>query len=243
MHIIKQHFKAIIFDMDGTIIQTDKAWQSITHETLERCNIIIETLPEEAHLFLKKLAGAGFIEAFSMMKEYFKLTIPLDHVIEHAKDIAHKKFETEIDFIHGFQDFHLILQKHNIPSGLATNAHRTHLDLLAKKLNFHQFFDKHLYASSDVENRAKPDPALFLHTAKQLGVLPHECIVFEDSKYGFQAAQAAGMKCIAIEHPNNFKDRHLVHGSIASYHDALEILHTLCKEDAPALIEKASVLV
>ena len=243
MHIIKQHFKAIIFDMDGTIIKTDNAWQSIAYETLQVCNITIEEIPEDAHMFLKTLSGAGFIEAFSMMKKYFKLSMPLNRFIEHAKVITYKKFETEIDFIHGFQDFHLVLQKHNIPSGLATNAHRTHLDLLAKKLNFHQFFDKHLYASSDVENRAKPDPALFLHTAKQLGVLPHECIVFEDSKYGFQAAQAAGMKCIAIEHPNNFNDRHLVHGSITSYNDALEALRALCKEDAPAFIEKNSVLI
>ncbi len=243
MHIIKQHFKAIIFDMDGTIIKTENAWQSIAHETLQVCNITIEELPEEDHFFLKKLAGAGFIEAFSMMKDYFKLTMPLDHFIEHAKIIAHKKFETEIDFIHGFQEFHSVLQEHQIPSGLATNAHRTHLDLLANKLNFHRFFDKHLYASSDVENRAKPDPALFLHTAQQLGVLPHECIVFEDSKYGFQAAQAAGMRCIAIEHPNNFNDRHLVHGSIASYHDALEALRRLCKNETLVQTEEASVLV
>lgn len=238
MQLIKKHIKAIIFDMDGTIIQTEPLWDAITFETLRLCNIDTEILSLKDKNFLKSLSGAGFIEALQMLKEYFFLPISLDLFVDQTREIASKTLDLPVPFVEGFERFHTLLQEYKIPSGIATNAHRENLDFLTKKLHLNKFFGSHLYASSDVENRAKPDPALFLHTAKQLGVQPHECIVFEDSYYGFKAAQDAGMACIAIAHNRNTDHRQMAHGIIHSYDEAINMLHNICENRTIALNKK-----
>ena len=91
-------------------------------------------------------------------------------------------------------------------------------------MNLTKFFGANIYHIGHVENKVKPDPAVFLHAAEKLNVNPSECVVFEDSIFGFEAAKQAGMKCVAIQHPHNENHRHEVHGSITSYDDALNIL-------------------
>ena len=90
-----------------------------------------------------------------------------------------------------------------------------------------QFFGANQYCIAAVGNKAKPNPAIFLHAAKQLNVEPHECVVFEDSIAGFKAAQAAGMKCIAIKNSLNKDSLELVDSAIESYHEAEEALKKL----------------
>ena len=71
---------------------------------------------------------------------------------------------------------------------------------------------------------------MFLHAAKQLGVKPEECIVFEDSHFGFKAAQSAGMRCIAIKSSTNQDSLHMAHEAVGNYYEALEALRKLTTE-------------
>ena len=75
---------------------------------------------------------------------------------------------------------------------------------------------------------AKPDPALFLHAAEKLNAAPENCVVFEDSIWGFKAANAAHMKCIAIKNNRN-QDHHSenTHGAIDSYDEAEAVILTI----------------
>ena len=68
------------------------------------------------------------------------------------------------------------------------------------------FFGDHIYSKADVNYQSKPDPAIFLHTAKNLNTDPKECIVIEDSACGVEAAKKAGMYCIGINTDNNRKN-------------------------------------
>ena len=83
------------------------------------------------------------------------------------------------------------------------------------------FFGEHLYCIEDVALKGKPNPDIFLFAAKKLGVPPQECLVFEDSQYGFLAAKAAGMRCIAIKNDINKPWRDIVHASVDSYDEAV----------------------
>lgn len=66
------------------------------------------------------------------------------------------------------------------------------------KLHIRELFENNIFSIDDVGRRSKPDPAIFVYSAQQLGVPPEECIVLEDSPYGIEAARRAGMKCIAL---------------------------------------------
>jgi HAD superfamily hydrolase (TIGR01509 family) len=222
MNEIKQKIKAIIFDMDGTIINTEPAWQNVTKHVLKMYRGI-EKFTEDQQRFLLTLSGVGLEKAALEVKRYFDLKQSIDEIIAHKTQAVDLYFK-EVNFVEGFEQFHKRLQEHSLPTSVATNADPVTLRKLSQQMNFEQFFGTNLYCSADVGNKAKPDPALFLHAAHQLGVAPHECVVFEDSIAGFKAAQAAGIKCIAIKNNANQDCIDLAQRSIANYHEAEEAL-------------------
>lgn len=222
MEQIKNKIKAIIFDMDGTIIKTEAAWQKITIDLLAHYGIT--TLTEEHKVLLKSFSGMAMATVATQIKSHFNLADDIETIIMRKTIIASKVFADHVEFIEGFELFHARLREFNIPTSIATNAMPDNLKQLTAKLGFERFFGINLYSQADVNYRPKPDPALFLHAAERLGVKPEECLVFEDSMPGFLAARAAGMKCIAIKNElnNNFLEH--VHDAIESYHEAEEIL-------------------
>ncbi len=226
MNDIKNKVKAIIFDMDGTIIKTEHIWRKVSVQVLmEQCNVT--ELQEHHEAFLRSLSGMGLENAAISMKQTFNLAIGHDDLIKRKIELADQLFDQEIEFINGFEVFHTQLQSHIIPTSIATNADQANLNQIAKSLNFQRFFGNNMYCIADVNFKAKPDPALFLHAAEKLGVKPEDCVVFEDSVYGFQAAKAAGMKCIAIK--NHFNEKHfdLVDHAIDDYSQAEDALKKL----------------
>ncbi len=82
------------------------------------------------------------------------------------------------------------------PMALASGSSPEILKALCDKLGLNKYFTK-IISAEDV-GRSKPEPDIFLHTAKLLGTPPENCVVLEDSKYGVEAAKRAFMKCIAI---------------------------------------------
>jgi len=228
MENIKKSFKAIIFDMDGTIIKTGHIWDNLIPMLLAQHNIMQFTNAQQE--YLSSMSGMGLINALQFIKDEFKLPESLAELGDQAQQHVATLFEKEVEFVEGFKEFHQRITQHNIPSGIATNADRASLTHLADKMQLHQFFGNNLYCVDDVQYRAKPDPALFLHTASQLGVKPEECIVFEDSIFGFNAARAAGMPCIAIRHSRNTEHLHHAHHAIDTYHEAEEALRKLIKK-------------
>lgn len=223
---IKNKFKAIIFDMDGTIIKTEHIWQQVTKGTLQKYGI--NQVPAEKANFVNNLAGMGLKEASHAIKEEFSLPDSVEDIINLKLALANMHFESRLEYIDGFEDFHKKLVEHNIPSGIATNSHPVNLNEIIKTMNFKDMFGDNIYCIAHVGFKAKPDPALFLHTAKQLGADPKDCVVFEDSIYGFRAAKAAGMKCIAVKNERNENLlAELTDNAIETYHEAEEALRKI----------------
>jgi len=223
MNNIKDKVKAIIFDMDGTIIKTEHIWDVVSTKVLmDLCNIT--TLSAKHTKFLKNVGSVGVENTAIAMKREFGIPHSVEEIIQRKLQLAASYFDEAIEFIEGFEDFHKKLQELNIPTSIATNASEVSLKQISENLKFERFFGKNIYSIADVNNKAKPDPAVFLHAAKQLLVNPDDCIVFEDSLVGFQAAKAAGMKCIAIKNKNN--KNHLIHvqDAIDNYSQAEEAL-------------------
>lgn len=227
MDEVLKKFKAIIFDMDGTILDTERVWHMVTCKVLEEYGIDVTNPAHQP--FLHSLSGIGLPEAVTAIKDYFKIDRPTDQLISYKQQLANDHFAEHISFIGGFEKFHNILKENNIPSGIATNATLSNLEELTRKFSLNKFFGNNLYCVAHVNNKSKPDPSLFLHTAAMLGAKPEECVVFEDSIYGFQAAQAAGMKCIAIKNNINVNHRHYAQEEIDNYDQALEALRKLSK--------------
>lgn len=225
MKTIKNKVKAIIFDLDGTITNTEHLWDEATRVVLYNRGFSYFT--KDQNDFLKSLSGIGLYKSAEVIKKEFDLDDTIETIAKETEQTALGLFKNGLQFVDGFESFHKKLQKYNIPTGIATNAAKDSLVKISKQMNLAKFFGENQYCIEMVGNKPKPDPAVFLHTAQKLNVLPEECIVFEDSLFGFQAAKAAGMKCIAIKNSVNKENLHLAHGAISSYDEAERVLKTL----------------
>lgn len=225
MNDLNQKIKAVIFDMDGTILKTEHLWRQATYDILQQYNVL--NLTPEQQKVLAAVDGMELVVQARVLKENFNLPGTPEELAHLKVANAMRNFENKVNFIDGFESFQKKLVQHNIPHGIATNAHKGPFRVIAQTMNLDKFFGQHLYCTDDVQNRSKPDPALFLFVAQKLGVKPEECLVFEDTVQGFQAAQAAGMKCIAIENDNNKDFLQYTNGSVKSYDQAEELIKNL----------------
>ncbi len=188
-------YKAIIFDMDGTIILTEHIWRQATHDVLTKRNITLtqELLEKLNHM----MAGVGLLKGCAVLKELTALEDPIEILAHEKNSIVMSRMKSELKLIEGFIAFHQKMQLFNLKSGLATNADDEAFFLVQETLQLHSYFGEHMYNVTHV-GKYKPDPALYLHASEKLGIPPNLCIAIEDSAHGVNAAKAAGMFCIGI---------------------------------------------
>ena len=200
------NFKAVIFDLDGTVVDTDRIWEEALKQLL--VNKGVRVVPEQLQEIERTVMGLALPYSSQFVKDYFKLPEPVDVLVQDYVNIVRARYQMGINFVQGFTDFHrVVTAEHKLKSGIATNANDETIAWTKNFVPLEQFFGEHIYNISHVDNKVKPDPAIYLHTAKQLVVEPEFCLVIEDSANGIAASKSAGMLCIGI---NTSGRRHLL---------------------------------
>lgn len=184
--------RAVIFDLDGTIADTEplhfRAWKYV----LSRYGI------DFTEADVQEMVGRGAEKTAAYIKERYGLSVPDGELIA-AKRARYAKLMPLVKERPGAKRLLAAVWK-KAKVGLATNSVRSYADGVLAAIHCTRAFDA--VATGDEVANIKPAPDLYLLAAQKLGIPPEKCIAVEDSPAGVDAAQAAGMRCIAV--PNKY---------------------------------------
>ncbi len=184
-------YKAVIFDMDGVLIDSEPLWQEAGKETLEHFGVSLSS--DQYH------SSTG-LRTEEWVDHWFRhFGIPHSQAPEAVELIIRKAIEKTglygkpFPGVAGIIDF---FRQHNYRIGLATSSPLSLVEVVIKKLNLENTFQA--VASAEFLPYGKPHPQVYLDCAEALNCRPTECIAFEDSFNGLIAAKAARMKCVVV---------------------------------------------
>ena len=184
-------FKGILFDLDGTLVDSMWMWRQIDIEYLARFGIPLPDKLQEA------IEGMSFSETAIYFKERFSLPDSLETIMADWNAMTAYKYRHEVFFKEGAEDFLKACKNRNIKMGVATSNSRELVEIAAQALSLHDYMDC-IMTACEVE-RGKPSPDIYLAVAGKLQIPTSECLVFEDILPGIEAGRAAGMKVCAVE--------------------------------------------
>lgn len=182
--------KAVIFDLDGTLVDSMWVWHDIDVEYLGRFGL---SLPED---YQSCIEGMSFTETAVYTKERFAIPDSLEQMMKDWNDMAWEFYLHKVPLKTGVMEFLQNLKSRGIKMGIATSNSRELVDAITKALHIEEYMSC-IITGCEVK-QGKPAPDVYLEAAKVLGVSPKECLVFEDVLAGIMAGKNAGMRVCAI---------------------------------------------
>jgi beta-phosphoglucomutase family hydrolase len=185
--------KAVIFDMDGVIVDSEPLHKEVEREMFTEFGMTIS--PEQQHRF----TGTSNAGMWAQLKAEFKLPKELGYYVAIKEERYLKALAANgsVSLIPGAEELLKSLFNHGVPIALASSSSLTNIHLVLRKFSIGKYFKA--LASGEEVALAKPNPAVFLLAAQRLGVNPSNCVVIEDSTNGVLAAKAAGMACVGLQ--------------------------------------------
>lgn len=198
--------EAVIFDMDGVIIDSEEIWKRAENEIFSSVGV---KLSDELCKITEAMTTS---EVTSFWFEKYPWENKSLEEIEHGviNRVAHLIAE-EGKAIDGIEKLIKNLKAKGYKIGLATNSPSCLIPVVLEKLALDKYFDA--TSSAEHETEGKPSPFVYLSTAKKLNVKPENCIAIEDSDSGLLAAKKAGMRAVVIN-ANNLDNKKI---EIADY--------------------------
>lgn len=190
--------KAIIFDMDGVIIDSEPLHFMSDKMTMKDFGFKITD--EE----LNKYVGVANPVMWSELREKYNIPASVEELM--FKQMYYKKAlfgDSGLRCIEGIESLLESLKDSNIKIGLASSSPREFIELILNNLGIIEYFE--ITVSGEEVEKSKPAPDIFLKAAELLKVHPSACVVIEDSGNGVRAAKEAGMKCIGYLNPHSGK--------------------------------------
>ena len=214
--------KALIFDMDGVLIDSEHLWRKAMIKGFR--TIGIDFTEDDC----RKTTGMRFKEVVHIWLNHFKLEhVKVSEVEELVLHELLHMINEEGKAIEGALDIHRFAKENGLKVGLATSSYQLLVDAVLRKLKMEKAFDA--IVSAEKMKYGKPHPEVFLKCAEALEVQPGECVVIEDSINGVVAAKAASMRVFTVpdlDHKFN-KQFGVADWQCENMNDVLNILCTL----------------
>ena len=183
--------KAVIFDMDGLMIDSERVTFEGYQHILSKMG---KTITEDFYI---TLLGKPIKGIFQRFYDVYGNDFPIESVITDVHRYMAERFETEgVPLKTGLVELLKYCREKGYRTIVATSSNRNRVDTILKSADIEQYFDDSI--CGDEVTKGKPDPEVFLKSCMKLGVNTDEAVVLEDSEAGIQASYAAGIKVICV---------------------------------------------
>jgi HAD superfamily hydrolase (TIGR01509 family) len=183
-------FRAVIFDLDGVLADSEPWWNEIDKKLLGEYGVAYRG---EYH---QNVLGVSYQVAVEFYKKTFGLTAPTEELIRRRGEIATEFFANRVRLFPLTRAVLKELQQMNLPLALATSSVSASARPFLDRHQLTAFFD--IIVTGDEIERGKPHPDIYLRAAEKLGVPADACLVIEDALSGIAAGKAAKMRVAAI---------------------------------------------
>ena len=183
-------FKAIIFDLDGVVVDSEPISCAVAEEIMREFGV-----PEGAvdkDVFIGRSDKDFLIE----VNKNYNLTIDPNEYSDKRKKRYFEEAKGNLKAFSGIKKFINEIKESDILFAIASSGSKKKVHFQLKEIGLENIFP--VIINSDDVHKSKPHPQIYLIAAKRLGVKPEECIAVEDALTGLESAKCAGMKTIAV---------------------------------------------
>ena len=216
-HPAPTHFKAVIFDCDGTLVDSEASGMTALYE--EACKLGYSLPLAQA---LDDFRGRRLALCIELIEAHIRRPAPAGFMATVRLAMA-DKFRTGITAMPGAPELLEELRRAGVPYCIASNGPQDKMELTLGLSGLQGYFEKHVFSAYEV-GHWKPSPELFFHAAREMGVEAGHCVVVEDSLPGIAAGLAAGMRvysmCDPETVPANVAAQVIQIGGLADLHAA-----------------------
>jgi len=183
--------RAVLFDCDGVIADSEESWNAIDHEHLAAFGV-----PDYHGQYKAEVLGKGLPISQSFYRDVFSISASVEEMLEHRIGIAQRFYAQRIPIFEGVPEVLAWTRAQNLKIALATGSVGTLIHPFLERHGIKDYFDS-IITGEQVE-RGKPHPDIYLKAAASVGVSPSYCLVVEDALSGLQAGRGAGCVTVAI---------------------------------------------
>ena len=183
-------FDAVIFDMDGTLLDTESVFRTIVFDV---CTELGFEMTDDVH---RSMVGSSHERTQQLLIESYGVAFPYAMFDERCRFIMRERSHAGVPLKPGAREFVTALRENGVPTAVATSSRNPHAQHHLGAAGLLDLFDT-IVTRDDVLN-PKPHPEPYLTAAGRLGIDPTRCLALEDSHTGVRAAHAAGMQTIMV---------------------------------------------
>lgn len=185
--------EAVIFDLDGVLIQTEEVWDEV------RAELAVEQGGRYDADAQRAMMGMSSLEWSEFMHEELGIPEPPEQISAEVVRRMERRYRERLPLVEGAREAVERIAA-RWPLGLASSSNRPLIDAVLELAGLAERF--RATVSSEEVARGKPAPDVYLEAARRLGVAPERCAAVEDSHSGIRSAKAAGMRVIAVPNPS-----------------------------------------